>query len=77
MAALVDGNPAVGVPHDLHPKEMFQFAEVLHLEFPGQLRLHSRNITSILASDEQMVNPNRDANVSFAVNVKAGVARLT
>lgn len=31
---LVDGN-AIVRPHNPHSKEMFQFAEVLHLKFAG------------------------------------------
>jgi len=73
VAALVNGNLAVGVPHDPHPNKVLQFAEVLHLEFPSQLPLHGRNISSVLAGDEQVIDPNCDVNVSFGVDIKARV----
>ena len=52
---------------------MFQFAKVLHVEFPGWLYLDRCNISSIIAGDEQIVNPNHDVNASFGLNVKAEV----
>ena len=70
---MIDGNPTVGIPRDPHSKKMFQLAEVLHLEFPSQLRLYTRNISSVLAGDEQIVDPNRDADVSFCLDVKGRV----
>jgi len=73
VATLVDGNPAVRVPRDPHSKKVLQFAEVLHVELPSQLPLHSRNISSVLAGDEQVVDPNHDVDVPFGVDVKAGV----
>ena len=69
---MVDGNLAIR-SGDPHSKEMRQFPEVLHFEFLGQLRLHSCNISSVLAGNKQIVDPNRDVDVSFGVNVKARI----
>jgi len=73
VATLVSGNPAVGVPRDPHSKKVFQFTEIFHLEFPSQLHLYSSNISSVLAHDKQIVDPNHDVDVLFGVDVKARV----
>ena len=52
VATLVNQNPAIRAPCDLHSDKVFQFAKVFQLEISGQLRLHSSNISSILASNK-------------------------
>ena len=56
-----------------HPEEMFQFVEIIHCEFPAELCLDICNISFVLGGDEQVVDPNRDVNIPFRINVKAGV----
>jgi len=56
VATLVDRNPAIGAPHNPHPKKVLHFPGILHLQFPGQLGLHVHNISSILTGNEQIVD---------------------
>ena len=75
VTTLIDGSPAIGVPSDPHPKEIFQLVEILHLELLSQLHLHIYNISIILAGNGQIVDLNHDGDVLFSVSVKAGVGR--
>ena len=69
---MIDSNLAIR-SGDPYSKEMLQLAEILHDKFRSQLHLYVRNDSSILASDEQIVNPNWNVDVSFGVDVKARV----
>ena len=74
VATLVDGDLTVEVSHDPHPKEMLQFAEILHLKFRSQFRLSIRDISSVLAGNEQIAHPKHNIDVALRIDVKTGLA---